>query len=193
MFSFTNKSQEALEILVPRAGIVEDLLAGVIRKLNLPEDQARNLRVLEVQGAKVARELMPDIAVNTISEFTTLYAEVTPEEELKASDDDRFVYAFHFDKEPNKPHGVPFKFIVKPGELLKDTKERISKRTGIKGKPLQQIKFAVIPRGTYVKPRYIEDDEVVLDLLTDGEDSIGLDHVNKSRNFWGRAEGMFIK
>lgn len=179
--------------MVPRAGFVEDLVLGIARKLNLNEQQTRNLRILEAQGGKIARELPQDVAVNSISEFTVLFAEIIPDEELEAPDDDRFVYAFHFDKEPNKPHGVPFKFIVKPGEQLKDTKERISKRTGIKGKLLQQIKFAVVPRGSYVKPRYIEDEEVLLDLLTDGEDGLGLDHVNKARNFWGRAEGMFIK
>lgn len=130
--------------------------------------------------------------MSSITEFTVLYVERIPEEELNATEHDRFIYCFHFDKEPSKPHGIPFKFIVKPGEVFKDTKERISKRTGIKGKLLQQIKFAIVPRGTYAKPRYVEDEEVLLDSLQD-DDSLGLDHVNKTRNFWGRAEGMFIK
>ena len=43
------------------------------------------------------------------------------------------------------------------GELFKDTKERISKRTGIKGKQLEKIKFALLPKGAYPKPEYIED------------------------------------
>ena len=72
-------------------------------------------------------------------------------------------------------------------------KERISKRTGIKGKLLQQIKFAIIPRGLYAKPRYLGDEDVVLEFVGDGDESLGLDHVNKSRGLWGRAEGMFIR
>lgn len=179
-------------MLVPRNGIVDDLIAGTARKLALNETVAKNLRVFEVQGGKYARELLPDLNVNSITEFTVLYIERIPEEELNATEDERFVYCFHFDKEPSKPHGIPFKFVVKPEEVFKDTKERLSKRTGIKGKLLQQVKFAIVPRGTYAKPRYIEDDEVLLDALQD-DDSLGLDHVNKTRNFWGRAEGMFIK
>jgi ubiquitin carboxyl-terminal hydrolase 7 len=179
-------------VLVPRNGIVDDLIAGTARKLGLDGAAAKNLRVFEVQGGKYTRELLPDLNVNSVTEFTVLYVERMPEEELNATEDERFVYCFHFDKEPSKPHGIPFKFVVKPGEVFKDTKERISKRTGIKGKLLQQVKFAIVPRGTYAKPRYIEDDEILLDVLQD-DDSLGLDHVNKTRNFWGRAEGMFIK
>jgi ubiquitin carboxyl-terminal hydrolase 7 len=83
--------------------------------------------------------------------------------------------------------------MLKPDEPLKETKERISKRTGIKGKLLQQIKFALVSRALYAKPRYLEDDDVIFDLLQDGDEMLGLDHVNKARNFWGRAEGMFIR
>ncbi len=72
-------------------------------------------------------------------------------------------------------------------------RERISKRTGIKGKLLQQIKFAIIPRGLYTKPKYLEDDDVPMELISDGDELLGLDHVNKSRGLWGRAEGMFIR
>jgi len=122
----------------------------------------------------------------------TLYAEKTPEEELNAAEDDRFIYCFHFDKEAQKPHGIPFKFVLKAGEQFKETRERISKRTGIKGKLLQQVKFAIVPRGTYPKARYIEDEDVVYDLVQDGEEMLGLDHVNKTR-FWGRSDAMFIR
>lgn len=159
----------------------------------MDEDTAHNIRVLEVHGGKIHKELIEDFNVVGVNEFTTLYAENIPEEELNASDDDRFIYSYHFDKESNKPHGVPFKFMLKPGEPLKDTKARISKRTGIKGKLLQQIKFALISRTLYAKPKYLEDDDVIVDLIQDGDEMLGLDHVNKARNFWGRAEGMFIR
>jgi ubiquitin carboxyl-terminal hydrolase 7 len=83
--------------------------------------------------------------------------------------------------------------MLKSDEPLKETTERISKRTGIKGKLLQQIKFALVSRAPYGKPRYIEDEDIIVDLIHDGDDMLGLDHVNKARNFWGRAEGMFIR
>ena len=43
------------------------------------------------------------------------------------------------------------------GEIFKETKERLSKRTGIKGKQFEKIKFAVVPRAMYSNPRYLED------------------------------------
>ena len=60
------------------------------------------------------KELHADYQVTTLSEFTTLYAEVIPEEERDAEEGDTAIFCFHFDKEPNKPHGVPFKFVMRP-------------------------------------------------------------------------------
>lgn len=190
--------EEPLEVLVPRQGIVSDIITGVIRKTKLnelnPPPDLREFRVLEVSAGKITRELPSDFNVATIGEFTSLYVERIPQEEIEAADEDRAIYCFHFDKEPNKPHGVPFKFIAKPGEVFKDTKDRISKRTGIKGKLFLNIKFGLVAKGPYSKSqvRYLEDHDVLYEIAHD-EDILGLDHVNKTRSFWGRAEGMFIK
>ncbi len=32
-----------------------------------------------------------------------------------------------------------------------------------------------------------------MDLITDGDDLLGLDHVNKTKSFWNRGESIFIK
>ena len=137
--------------------------------------------------------MLEDFNVTGVNEFVTLYAERIPEEEFVATEEDRGIYCFHFDKEPSKPHGVPFKFTLKPGEHFKDTRERLGKRTGIKGKLLEKIKFAIVSRSTYSKPRYLEDNDVAMDLLQDEEDLLGLDHVNKTRNFWNRGDQIFIR
>jgi ubiquitin carboxyl-terminal hydrolase 7 len=180
---------------VPKNGIMSDLVAGIAKKLNLDEPTARNVRVYEVHSGKIHKELMEDFNVIGINEFTTLYAEKIPEEEVRASDEDKFVYCYHFDKEPNKAHGVPFRFVLKPGEKTSEMRERISKRTGIKGKLLQNIKFAIVTRTMYGKARYLEDDDIPADLVGDGADEmLGLDHVSKSRsNIWSNAAGMFIR
>ena len=122
------------------------------------------------------KELHADYQVGTLSEFTTLYAEVIPEEERNAGEGDTAIFCFHFDKESNKPHGVPFKFVVKcvsdspwrnarnalltalkGGEPFKETKVRLSKRTGIKGKQFDKMKFAVVQRSMYSRPMYLSD------------------------------------
>jgi len=43
--------------------------------------------------------------------------------------------------------------------MFKDTLVRLSKRTGIKGKNLEKIKFAVVPRSTLAKPEYLKEGE----------------------------------
>ena len=39
------------------------------------------------------------------------------------------------------------------------TKERLSKRTGVKGKQFEKIKFAIVQRSAYSKPIYLNDGE----------------------------------
>ena len=188
--------EELLEVLVPKNGIISDLVAGIARKLNLDEPTTRLIRIFEVHAGKIHKELMEDFNVAGVNEFTHICAEKIPEEELNAAEDDRVIYCYHFDKEPSKPHGIPFKFVLKPGEKAVDMKERISKRTGIKGKLLQNIKFAIVPKGVYAKARYLDDADVVTDVLgpdVAGDEMLGLDHVNKNRGLWGRAEGMQIR
>lgn len=74
---------------------------------------------------------------------------------------ERLACAFHFEKEPGKHHSVPFPFLVKDGEALKDTKERLSRRTGIKGKWWEKVRFAVVKGGqSYSRPVWIEDGEL---------------------------------
>jgi ubiquitin carboxyl-terminal hydrolase 7 len=43
------------------------------------------------------------------------------------------------------------------GEKFADTKKRLEKRTGLKGKSFEKIKFAVVRRANYSKPQYLED------------------------------------
>ena len=65
-----------------------------------------------MRGNRVYKELSPDDLVAILSEFTALYAEKMPEEERDADRRD-FINCFHFEKEPSKPHGIPFRFLVK--------------------------------------------------------------------------------
>ena len=73
-----------------------------------------DVRIYEAHGGKFYKELREDYLVTTMSDYLTLYAEVIPEEERNAGVPDRPIYCFHFDKEANKCHGVPFKFVNKP-------------------------------------------------------------------------------
>jgi ubiquitin carboxyl-terminal hydrolase 7 len=180
-------------VLVAKNGLIADIISGIQRKLNLDEKTAQLIRIYEVHSGKIYKELSEDLNITGVSESVSLYAERIPDEEINATEHDQAIYCFHFDKDPSKPHGVPFKFILKPGEPFKDTRERLGKRTGFKGKLLEKIKFAIVSRGTYAKPRYIEEGDFITTLLQDEEDMLGLDHMNKTRNFWNKADSIFIR
>ena len=164
-------------MLVAKNGNVSDLLLNFQKKANLDDDSLQTVRVYEAHSNKVCKELNDTFSVAGIPDSVTLYAERTPEDELKMEEGEFKVNAFNFDKEPIKSHGVPFTFVVKPvsktlfscahdymhslnviqGEVFKDTKNRLSERTGIKGKQFEKIKFAVVPQTSFSTPRYLED------------------------------------
>ena len=107
-------AQETFEILVPKNGVVADVIAVLQKKAGLDDATAERVRVYEVHTCKVYKELDDRHGVTGINEFVSLYAERVPDEEREAADEDaRTIFAFHFSKEPSKAHGVPFKFVVK--------------------------------------------------------------------------------
>ncbi|KAG8529786.1 uncharacterized protein KY384_005267 [Bacidia gigantensis] len=194
VFLTEGQSREELhDILVPKMGVISDLVDGLAKKASLNKETMQNLRIYEISSGRIHREYRMDTPLTTITEYSSLVAEVIPEEERNLEDDDVPICCFHFDKEPNKAHGIPFKFVIKPGEVFSKTKERLSKRTGLKGKQFEKIRFAVIQRSIYAKPIYLDDENIVSDVARPPDDCIGLDHVNRSKAFGGKGDSMFIR
>lgn len=106
--------EETVEILVARNGTVSELLSALQQKTKLDDEAFQNVRLFEAHGGKFYKELREDFNVASINEYSTLYAERVPAEELNMESDDRIINAYNFDREPNRPHGVPFRFVVKP-------------------------------------------------------------------------------
>jgi ubiquitin carboxyl-terminal hydrolase 7 len=203
--------EEYHEVLVPKNGTVNDIILALQRKANLSDEVTERIRVYETHANKIFRDCPPNFAVSNLSDYAQLNAEPSPEEDLNRSDEDILIPAFHFDKEVSKAHSIPFIFLVKNGETLKDAKERISKRTGIKGKQFEKVKFAVVSRSAYSKPEYLEDgkhrhlrvtiakqanmhpDDILSEKLVNRDDLLGLDHPNKNRSGWIRADSIFIR
>ena len=155
--------EEQFELLVPKAGDLSDVVQALQRKLGpevLPDEKLERIRIFEGHGSKIYRDLPANWAVANLNDFTQLFAEIAPEGELKGElheEDEGILGAFQFDKEPTKAHGIPFHFVVKKDEPFKETKERLMKRTGIKGKAFERIKFATVARSAYGKVDYLED------------------------------------
>lgn len=214
--------EETYEVLVPKNGTVADIIAALRRKTpvdHITDEMANRVRVYETHACKIYKECPLSYPVANLNDFSQLYAEPTPEGEGKGEideDNEYLISALHFDKELSKAHGVPFLFLMKKDEVFKDTKERLSKRTGIKGKALERIKFAVLPRSSYSKAEYLTDgkrqsqhsqtlvfehkqpltiftDDILWEKMTSGETSLGLDHMTKVRSNWNRADAIQIK
>lgn len=111
--------------------------------------------MFEVNNHKLFREMSREYPVISINEYTGLVAERMLPEEADATDQ-TFISCFHFQNEPNRPHGMPFRFLVEKGEKFSDTKKRLEKRTGLKGKSFEKIKIALVRR-PYSKVHYLQD------------------------------------
>ena len=109
----TRGAQETYDIFVSKNGVVTDVIAALKPKVALEDCSAANVRLYEVHGSKIYKVLNPESTVASINEYVSLYAEKIPDDELHTIEKTTFINAFHFNKEPSRAHGVPFRFIVK--------------------------------------------------------------------------------
>lgn len=149
-------------MLVPKIGTIEDVIHALIKKAQIPDEQeGGRIRVYEASANRFYREPRREHPVMNLNEYTQIYAERVTEEEAAAAEEN-FIQVFHFQNEVNRVHGVPFKFVLIEGEKFVDTKKRLEKRTGLKGKSFEKIKFAVVRRSNYSKPQYLNDGKLFL-------------------------------
>ncbi|KAH8652510.1 hypothetical protein BX600DRAFT_516539 [Xylariales sp. PMI_506] len=183
---------ETFDVLVNKQGHVEDLVQAFIKKAQIKDEQeGGRIRIYEIHNHKFFRELTGNYPVLSINEYADVIAERIPEEELDADERD-FIKVMHFQSDPTRVHGIPFKFLLKEGEPFSETKKRLEKRTGIKGKAFEKIKFALIKR--YSKPEYLQDDRIIVEEGNGVEDDmiLGMDHLDRTRSARNGQE-MFLK
>ncbi|KAF2816307.1 cysteine proteinase [Mytilinidion resinicola] len=181
--------EEIYDLMIPRTGVVQDVLDSLQKKANISDELMPKVKLYDAHSSKFYKYLSSDYSILGIGEFFSLYADCFPED-----DSPKKISVFHFDKEPSKTHGIPFQFPIKEGEVFKDTKVRLSEFTHIKGKQFEKIRFALVGRPHYSKPEFLEDDDVLFDLLGSRDEyALGLDHVNKARNNWNKSDSIFIR
>jgi hypothetical protein len=152
--------QDQFDVLVPKNGQVDDLIDCLLKKAKLPsEKEAGRIRVYEISNHKFFRELERNYPVISINDYTTVIAERIPTEDADIEDQSQFIPVFQFHSEPSRAHGIPFRFLLKEGETFAETKKRLEKRTGLKGKSFEKIKFAVVRRAQFSRPQYLTDGE----------------------------------
>ena len=133
--------EESVDLLVPKIGAVKDVVAGLSAKLKLDDDTSRDVRILEVQNCKILREPRMDLPLTHMMDHSIIMAEVVPLEERDAESDTRCIAAMHFDKEPNLPHGVPFKFVIKPVGAIKVLQQLLLTTTRARFSKIQKIDY----------------------------------------------------
>ncbi|KAF3926684.1 hypothetical protein ABW21_db0202821 [Orbilia brochopaga] len=188
--------EETIEVLAPKNGTLQDVIELLQKKINIPDEDVERVHIWESHNHKYYKDLGIDYSVASIQEYVTLYGDLETEESFvtDAASGDAAIRCFHFSKEPSKTHGAPFRFVVKKGEIFKETKVRLQKRTGLKGKNFEKIKFAVVRRTSYSKPVYLNDEDILSDVLADPDDILGLDHADKPRTgFFGKEQSIFIR
>ena len=100
-------------MLAPKNGTIDDVIALLIKKAQLEDEETKGpIRIYGVHNNKIYKELNRDHTILTM-DYVNIVAERVPEEERDAKPMD-FIYCFHFQGEPTKSHGMPFKFLIKP-------------------------------------------------------------------------------
>ncbi|KAF0427023.1 putative ubiquitin-specific processing protease 21 [Gigaspora margarita] len=108
-----------------------------------------------------------------------LYAEEIPKEEVKLCANNRIVQVHHFTRKLLHLHRIPFKFVIKAGELLSTTKLRLQTRLGMNEKDFSKVKIAIIQALSYTKPHYIDDKNFILsDYKWTSDECLGLDYID---------------
>lgn len=105
--------QDTFDVLVNKQGHVEDLIQAFSKKAQIKDEQeGGRIRVYEIHNHQFHRELSPSYPVLSINDYTEVIAERIPDEELEA-DERNFVKVIHFQNDPTRVHGIPFKFLLK--------------------------------------------------------------------------------
>ncbi|KID87115.1 Peptidase C19, ubiquitin carboxyl-terminal hydrolase 2 [Metarhizium guizhouense ARSEF 977] len=185
--------EDHFDLLVPKTGTIDDLIQALVKKAQIPDEQeGGKIRVYETSSNRFYREPRREHPIMNLNEYTQIYAERMPNEEAVAPEEN-FIQVFHFQNEVNRVHGVPFKFLLVEGEKFADTKKRLEKRTGFKGKSFEKIKFAVVRRANYSKPQYLNDDDELWTMAATEDDYLGLDHVDRTRSLRNGVGDLFLR
>ena len=150
-------AQEQFDLLVPKSGTVQDIVDALIKKAQIDDEvKGGPIRLYEIHNHKLQKEPLRESAIINISDYHMVVCERVPEEEI-SPEEGTFIQAYHYHSEPSKAHGTPFKFLIKPDEVFADTRKRLEKRTGLKGKNFEKVKFATVKRSMYATPSYLSD------------------------------------
>jgi ubiquitin carboxyl-terminal hydrolase 7 len=94
--------------MVPKNAQVSDLLEALQKKAGISDEIMQKTQAYEAHMHKFHKVLPPDHSIMSLYDYTQIFVAPYPDDESSKK-----VTVFHYDKEPSKPHGVPFQFPIK--------------------------------------------------------------------------------
>eukprot|EP01134_Creolimax_fragrantissima_P003884 CFRG3884T1 len=140
-------------------------------------------KIVNVYSANHANHVAEDIRQE---EYKIRMEEIPADQvDTAITEEDRMLCVVHFHREPKKLHGNPFIIVVREGEKLGDLKERLRIASHAKAAEFEKWKIALLDSEGYSKPQYLNDDDVITDILLNNrhEQRIGLDHPGRPSNY----------
>ena len=113
-----------LELLINKFGNIRNMVQAIIEKLNLDPNLADSIRLWDAKEGRINRIFPLDHHIITLPETGNIYAEIIPKDETNSSEEDFRCYVLHFHKEPNRAHGIPFLFFIRPVKYARLTTRR---------------------------------------------------------------------
>lgn len=96
---------------------MNDVAQDWLRKeVTLAPEGSGQIRIFEIARGCVQKPFTGAELVRDVQDSTELFAEEIPLDEWKAANDEgvRIVPVYHYNKEPTRTHGVPFRFVLLP-------------------------------------------------------------------------------
>ncbi|KAF0557253.1 putative ubiquitin-specific processing protease 21 [Gigaspora margarita] len=160
----TLKEMNVINVLLPKNSIIDDVFREILLNLSLPELTNR-VRLFEVTNCKNLKEYKSNDSIDNIQEDATLYAEEITQDEAERDINDKVVQVYHFTKRPSCTHGIPFKFVIKAGEIFSLTKLRLQARLGMNEKDFAEVKIAIVQEKPCIKTKYIIYDSMCIHII----------------------------
>ncbi|CAG8680680.1 8424_t:CDS:2, partial [Gigaspora rosea] len=140
-----------------------------------------SVRLFEVTNCKNLKEHKSNDPIDNIQENAILYAEEITQDEAERDVNDKVIQVYHFSKRPSCTHGIPFKFVIKAGEIFSATKLRFQARLGMNEEDFAEVKFAIVQEKPCIESKYIFCSNAILsDHNWTSDKYLGLDYVRKT-------------
>ncbi|CAG8539749.1 9541_t:CDS:10 [Gigaspora rosea] len=173
-------AKDVINILLPKDSIIDDVLREILLNLSLP-GLTNRVRLFEVTNYKNLKEHKSNDPINKIQEAAILYAEEITQDEAERDVNDKVIQVYHFSKSPSCTHGIPFKFVIKAGEIFSATKLRLQARLGMNEEDFSEVKIAIVQEKPCIESKYIFYSNAILsDHNWTSDKYLGLDYVRKT-------------